>query len=48
MTGIFRMLAVAMVAISAGSAALAQTKPIVTSLRPDFPKAEMFIGNSFF
>ena len=30
------------------SAALAQTKPAVTSLGPDFPKTEMFIGNSFF
>jgi len=30
------------------SAALAQTKPVVTSLGPDFPKTEMFIGNSFF
>jgi hypothetical protein len=48
MMGIFRMLAVAMVAMAAGSTALAQTKPIVTSLGPDFPKAEMFIGNSFF
>jgi len=29
-------------------AALAQTKPLVTSLGPDFPKAGVFIGNSFF
>src|SRR5580693_9661386 len=29
-------------------AAQAQTKPIVTSLGPDFPKSEIFIGNSFF
>jgi len=29
-------------------AALAQTKPAVTSLGPDFPKTEIFIGNSFF
>jgi hypothetical protein len=28
--------------------ALAQTKPVVTSLSPDFPKSEIFIGNSFF
>jgi hypothetical protein len=48
MAGILRVLAVAMVAMAAGSTALAQTKPIVTSLGPDFPKAEMFIGNSFF
>lgn len=30
------------------AAALAQTKPVVTSLGPDFPKTEIFIGNSFF
>src|ERR1700749_2490253 len=30
------------------SAAQAQTRPVVTSLGPNFPKAEMFIGNSFF
>ena len=30
------------------SAALAQPKPVVTSLGPDFPKTEIFIGNSFF
>jgi hypothetical protein len=29
-------------------AALAQTKPAVTSLGPDFPKTAIFIGNSFF
>ena len=27
------------------TAALAQTKPVVTSLGPDFPKTEIFIGN---
>ena len=30
------------------SAAVAQTKPVVTSLGPDFPKTAIFIGNSFF
>lgn len=30
------------------ASAQAQTKPDVTSLGPDFPKAEMFVGNSFF
>ena len=30
------------------TAALAQTKPVVASLGPDFPKTEIFIGNSFF
>jgi len=30
------------------TAALAQTKPVVTSLGPDFPKTGIFIGNSFF
>ncbi len=28
--------------------ALAQVKPAVTTLGPDFPKSEIFIGNSFF
>jgi hypothetical protein len=32
----------------AAGPALAQTKPAVTSLGPDFPKTEIFIGNSFF
>src|SRR6202048_3270376 len=52
MSGRFRGFAVALAAagcIAAGqSAALAQTKPVVTSLGPDFPKTEIFIGNSFF
>ena len=30
------------------TAAVAQTKPAVTSLGPDFPKTALFIGNSFF
>src|SRR5215470_17778827 len=30
------------------TAGLAQTKPRVTSLGPDYPKTEIFIGNSFF
>jgi hypothetical protein len=35
--------------IAAGSSAgMAQTKPAVTSLGPDFPKAGIFIGNSFY
>src|SRR6202795_5017134 len=35
--------------IAAGPvAALAQTKPAVTSLGPDFPKTGIFIGNSFY
>jgi len=46
------MVAVALAAagwIAAGStAALAQTKPVVTSLGPDFPKTGIFIGNSFY
>ena len=35
------------IAIGAGRGQ-AQTKPAVTSLGPDFPKTEIFIGNSFF
>jgi hypothetical protein len=39
----------AIVAASFGSTALlAQTKPKVTTLGPDFPRTEIFIGNSFF
>src|SRR3981189_201303 len=32
----------------AAAPVLAQTKPVVTSLGPDFPKTGIFIGNSFF
>jgi hypothetical protein len=46
------MLAVTLTAaawIAAGSTAgLAQTKPVVTTLGPDFPKTGIFIGNSFY
>ncbi|WP_245428007.1 hypothetical protein [Bradyrhizobium sp. MOS003] len=35
-------------AVAAGFNAQAQTKPKVTSLGPDFPKAALFVGNSFF
>jgi hypothetical protein len=46
------LLAVALAAagcLAAGpTTALAQTRPVVTTLGPDFPKTEMFIGNSFF
>jgi hypothetical protein len=52
MTGIFLRFLVALAAagwMAAGPiAALAQTKPVVTTLGPDFPKTEIFIGNSFF
>jgi hypothetical protein len=40
-------LAAACAALAPG-AGLAQTKPSVTSLGPDYPKTTMFIGNSFF
>src|SRR5262249_6953813 len=42
--GIFAALVLATLA----SGAQAQTRPAVTSLGPNFPKTEMFIGNSFF
>ena len=43
--GIFTVLA----AVWMSAAPLqAQTKPVVKTLGPDFPKTEMFIGNSFF
>ena len=52
MSGILRGLVVVLAAASwlAGgpTMARAQTKPVVTSLGPDFPKSEIFIGNSFF
>lgn len=52
MTGMIRTLVIAVVAAIAaasGSAALqAQTRPTVTTLGPDFPISEIFIGNSFF
>src|ERR1700731_4794592 len=52
MSGRFRGPFVALAAagwIAAGpSAVLAQTKPLITTLGPDFPKTEIFIGNSFF
>jgi uncharacterized protein DUF4886 len=38
----------ALVLVVCASAAQAQTKPAVTTLGPNFPKTEMFIGNSFF
>jgi len=49
---LFRIVVAALAAagtiISGHSAALAQTRPAVTSLGPDYPKTEIFIGNSFF
>src|SRR5205085_10711292 len=35
-------------AVVAGFHAQAQTRPKITSLGPDFPKAALFVGNSFF
>ena len=41
--------AAAVIAITAlPAASQAQTRPKVTTLGPDFPKTEMFVGNSFF
>jgi hypothetical protein len=52
MPGIFARLVMVLAAagwIAFGpAAALAQTKPVVKNLGPDFPKTEIFIGNSFF
>src|SRR5882762_4878994 len=45
--GIAIALALGSIAIGS-SVAQAQTKPKVTSLGPDYPKAAIFIGNSFF
>jgi hypothetical protein len=46
--GFFVVLAAAGWMAAAPTVVLAQTKPAVTSLGPDFPKTEIFIGNSFF
>jgi hypothetical protein len=48
--GLMMMVAAAWVAAAwtGTTAALAQTRPAVTSLGPDFPHSEIFIGNSFF
>jgi hypothetical protein len=52
MWGIIRGLVIVLAAagslVAGPIAATAQTKPVVTSLGPDFPKSEIFIGNSFF
>src|SRR5438105_7815951 len=52
MTSLFRFIVVALVTLvgiaAAQTSALAQTKPAVTTLGPDFPKTALFIGNSFF
>jgi hypothetical protein len=42
--GLFAVLA----ALCWATAAQAQTRPSVTSLGPDYPRSEIFIGNSFF
>src|SRR6201992_3093029 len=39
---------IAAIGVIAAAPASAQTKPAVKTLGPDFPKSEMFIGNSFF
>jgi hypothetical protein len=52
MLKLFRVLAAVFIALcgipAAASGANAQTKPLVTTLGPDFPKTGIFIGNSFF
>ena len=47
MRGFVVALVLGCIAFGAG-AALAQTRPKVTSLGPDYPKSAIFIGNSFF
>jgi hypothetical protein len=58
MSRIFRVIFITL-AVALGTAAVqaqtntaqtttTQTKPAVTSLGPDFPKSEIFIGNSFY
>jgi hypothetical protein len=48
MSAIFRVILVTLAAACWAGMAQAQTKPLVTSLGPDFPKREIFIGNSFY
>jgi hypothetical protein len=52
MSGYFARAVVALAAagwiVAGPMPALAQTRPAVTSLGPDFPKTAIFIGNSFF
>src|SRR3954469_7282492 len=49
MPKLFRVLALAFIALGGiAGVAHAQTKPLVTTLGPDFPKTGIFIGNSFF
>ncbi|MBW7967129.1 DUF4886 domain-containing protein [Bradyrhizobium sp. BR 10261] len=49
MMRVFAQVMVAMsLAVAASFNAQAQTKPKVTTLGPDFPKATLFVGNSFF
>jgi hypothetical protein len=48
MRGFCRGVGTSLAFIICASAAQAQTKPAVTTLGPNFPKTEMFIGNSFF
>lgn len=45
---ILRVVLAALAVVLGAATAHAQTKPAVTSLGPDFPKSEIFIGNSFF
>ena len=46
--GVTMALAAAGLMALAPAPGVAQTKPAVTSLGPDYPKTAMFIGNSFF
>src|SRR5215813_3760612 len=48
MPGMTRVTLAALMLAAVASAAQAQTRPTVTSLGPNYPKTEMFIGNSFF
>src|SRR5258708_20071627 len=48
MSGLFRVLFVTLAVACWAGAAQPQSKPQVTSLGPDFPKTEIFIGNSFY
>ena len=48
MPGLIKVTLAALALAAIASAAQAQTRPTVTSLGPNYPKTEMFVGNSFF
>jgi hypothetical protein len=48
MSRTLRALFIVLAAVSGSTGLLAETRPGLTTLGPDFPKTGIFIGNSFF